>query len=153
MSDNRPADLLEYETLLSGENFDALAQALNVVWPGWYRMLVLSLLTGAKTYGDWLPGGFLYGRPWLIYRDTQMYREGSLRLYQEHSKTLDDWIPWPESFVKVGHYGGGGIVLDASLEKAVLLEIEKENSTLRRFIDVAEDAGSVEQFAGTLLKM
>ncbi len=153
MSANPPADLLKYETLLSRDTLDSLAGALKVVWPTWYRMLVLSLLPGARNHGDWLPGGFLYGRPWLIYRDTQMYRDGTLHLYHERSEGLEDWVPWPESFVKVGHYGGGGIVLDASSEQEVLYTIDKENATLTRFIDIAEDAGSVEKFADSLLKM
>lgn len=144
-------DIRSYDTVLTPQSFDLLATELRVQWPNWYRVLVLALLQRSRPHGDWLPGGFLFARPWLIYRDTEDYRTGGLKLFREAaSANALEPMPWAPSFVIVGHHGDGSIVLDAADDRQMLYDIYKETYSLRPFLNVQEVAESPQAFAAIL---
>ena len=101
--------ICNHETVLTQDLFERLGNALSVTWPKWYRRLVLTLLNAPVIHGDWLPGGFLYRRPLLVYRDTIDFRDGRLRLFRRASEAD---APLPPSLIVVGHCSEGAIAID-----------------------------------------
>jgi hypothetical protein len=135
---------------LSLANFDALADALKIRWPDWYRELIETLLAGpVDSYGAWLPGGFLYRLPYLVYRDTTEYAEGRTHLNQWDGASRAD-LPWPRGHVIVGGYGDGAVVIDTVSDRPAFLNIYKEDYALRPFLDLVELGMSPAQFARSL---
>lgn len=143
----------EYGTLLTPQTLEHLAAALHVQWPTWYKSLMFPLLKVAKTFGDWLPGGFLYSRPALIYRDTIDYQDRNLSLLTTiaHDQHSLQPIDWPQSFVVVGHCGDGAIFINTSADDHIFNNIYKEDYTIRQFIDIRNVAATPEHFAEMLI--
>jgi hypothetical protein len=138
---------------LTPEMFDSLGSCLGVRWPQWFRELILGLIKEPLEDLTWLPGGFLFIDPEMMKRDTGHYRDGRLQLYQavpEDPRVLQP-MPWPKSFVIVGHYGDGAVVVDTSSEDPVIYDIYKESYTLRPFLRMTDHARTPAEFASVII--
>jgi len=138
--------------VLTPELFESLATALSVCWPDWYREIILGLLRSPPAYAQrWLPGGFLFASPYLVYEYTTSQRESGMNRWSSE-RNLEQ-VPWPENYVIVGHCGDGAIVIDTASQKPILLNLYKEDYTLRPFIDLAELKKSPSEFAEQLSQL
>jgi hypothetical protein len=139
--------------------FALLGRVLEVEWPGWYRALVLKLLEKPCPVfweqGTMLPGGFLYGTPWIVVERTSDYRDGRNQMFDAQSfgkgKPVES-VQWPSSYVIVGEHGGGTVLVDTASEEWVFFEIANDGLYLRRFIEVSSLSPSPEAFARMLIE-
>jgi hypothetical protein len=138
------------DEVLTPASFARLAEVLGVTWPEWYRRFVHELLDPPLAgYQQQLPGGLTFALPRLILSSTLDYRSGRM--------TLNEWTGggnrearWPLSYVIVGHYGDGAVVIDTAQNDGQFLNIHKEDYTIRLFLNILSLGSSPEDAARAL---
>ena len=127
---------------MTAASLDALAAALSVRWPEWYRGFALELAANLnKSRPFWLPGGFIFASPRRAFEDTTAFRRGER--FFSGVPSIDDagpqWParPLPDRYVVVGRTGEGPVIVDTATDAPVLLWLDKEGYWREPLIDFA----------------
>ena len=145
-------DRFSEDVELNATTFEELASALGVQWPDWYRRFVLTLLERPIGPWGWLPGGFIMGELWIVWRDNKYYRTGSGQLY---TRPTPDGprvaVSWPKSYAIVGSCGSGDLLIDTASDDWIIHNIYKEDYCLVPFLNLRDHATSPEEFAKQII--
>lgn len=125
---------------LTGASLDALAAALSVRWPEWYRTFALELAAQPKEPRPfWLPGGFIFASPRRAFEETTAFRRGER--FFSGAPSIDEagaqWParPLPDRYVVVGRTGEGPVIVDTPTDAPMLLWLDKEGYWREPLID------------------